>query len=168
MTADGRLASVSGHLAAMPGCGGWSRLGGAHAVVGQVQQCGQVGSVVGADADPDAGRDSDLPAMQGRWCCHGVGELLGDGDGLLAGRERVQSRENGEELVAAQTGEQVTATQPRSQTRRGENKQLAAGCMSEQVVDGLEALKVQEQQGQGTAAGPHIPERQLDLKSFSA
>ena len=60
----------------------------------------------------------------------------------------VEAGQGDEELVAAEPGDEVGAPQPGDQPLRGRDQHLVAGRVAVPVVDRLEAVEVEEQQGE--------------------
>jgi len=72
-----------------------------------------------------------------------------EGEGLI----EVGPRQQYGELVAAEAGEQVAATQGRSQALPDHGQQLVSGVVAQAVVDLLEPVEIEQQQGQRIAPG---------------
>ena len=113
-----------------------------------VQQGGEGRAVVGVHGDTDAGPHLDQLARERHRPVEVRGELTGDACCLCGRRQRREPGQEHDELVAAQAREQVAAAQPVLQPPGDGEEQLVAGRVAVRVVDGLEAVEVEEQQGQ--------------------
>ncbi|PIG97544.1 hypothetical protein AMD26_012415 [Deinococcus sp. UR1] len=110
-------------------------LGAVHGLVGQFQQRLRVGGPGDADqaeahADPQA-RGHVQPVREFQ------GDLAGAGVGVRAGQQQ-------RELVPAVTGENLAGTQQGQEPLRDEAQHGVADRVTQRVVDGLEAVEVQQ------------------------
>ncbi len=80
----------------------------------------------------------------------GRADALGDADGLALGVEQVLAQDD--ELVAAQAGHRVAGAQHLAEPIGHTDDQLVAGRMAGHVVDGLEAVDVDEEDGRADGA----------------
>ena len=131
-------------------------LGLVHGDVGVADQLARAGrlGVVGGDAD--AGADADR-LVAGR---HALGERgedpLGDHHDVLGPVEAV---EQDGELVAAEARDGVARAHARAQALGDRDQQLVADRVAERVVDGLEVVDVDEQDGDGRIGLARAPRR---------
>src|SRR6266508_275457 len=122
-------------------------LGLVHGHVGVTDQVERLGARPGDD-DADAGVDLDVAAghRDRRGQCLqqplGGGERVGGAAGVL---------DQDDELVAAEPGDGVAGPYVGAQPLGDQGEQLVADLVSEGVVDGLEAVQVQQQHGQQAA-----------------
>ena len=79
---------------------------------------------------------------------NGIGERGQDAPGDLLGAGAIGLLQQERELVAAQAAGRVLGAQDAHQPLGHEAQQLVTGRMSERVVDGLEVVQVNEQDGQ--------------------
>jgi hypothetical protein len=121
-------------------------LGGVHGHVGLAEDGVYLGGL--AHGDADAGPDLDLPAVEGEGGPHRLQDAPGDPDrDLVAGG----LLEQGGELVAAQAGHGVLAPDAGLEPAGHGDQEVVAGGVAELVVDRLEVVQVDEEQGQGRA-----------------
>ena len=114
-------------------------LGAVHGGVGLAQQRLGVLGALGGQRDPDARTHGERRAQR-------LGDALGHADRVpLARHVLAQHRE----LVAAQPRGRVARAQDARETRGDRAQELVAGGMPEGVVDRLEAIEVEEQDGDG-------------------
>ena len=127
-----------------PDPGPAGRLGRVHGHVGVAQQPLGVLVAAAGHADPDAGPGQHLAAGHGDRGAQDGRQPLAQGDrlGLVADL----GDEHGE-LVAAEPGRQVVRLQAAPQPLGHHPQDLVAGGVAEAVVDGLEVVQVQQQQG---------------------
>jgi hypothetical protein len=118
-------------------------LGRVHGDVGVLEQFGGVVAVVGVDGDPDAGVQVQGHPVQDERRMQGGAELVGDRGRPLGGRPWDQHGE----LVPAEPGHGVDLPQRSLEPRPDLAQQLVAVVVPEGVVDVLEAVQVQQQQG---------------------
>ena len=119
------------------------RLGLVHGHVGLVQQGVQVRAVVGEQGDTDADGRVQSDVLQGEWLVQGRLQPDGAVHRLVAARIIDQDRE----LVAAEAGEQLSVAQVLAQSGTHPDQKLVPDVMAQAVVDLLELVKVQQQQG---------------------
>ena len=121
-------------------------LGLVHGDVGVAHQLARAVASASAGGDADAGADADRLAA-GR---HALGERgedpLGDDDDVLGPVEAVEQHR---ELVAAEARDGVGRAHARAQALGDRDQQLVADRVAERVVDGLEVVEVDEQDGDG-------------------
>ena len=129
---------------------GLELLGRVHRDVGVAQQLLGVGAVPRGQHDADAGLDVEDDAVDVEGLVQGLAEPLGDGLRLA---DAVHERQQDGELVAAEARDGVAVAQDRLQPRGDLAEQLVAVGVAEGVVDLLEAVQVDEQQGD-LAVGP--------------
>ena len=132
-------------------------------VHGQVRLPQQVlggGGGVGRRDEADAGADDGLviPDREGRR------ELAADpgGDGR---HDRAVGHVGAhhDELVTSQTGDHVFRAQARADALAGQHEELVADCVSQTVVDLLEAVQVDEQDGQALSGAGARRERLVEV-----
>jgi hypothetical protein len=125
-------------------------LGRVHGDVGVAQELGLVEGVALVEGDADAGPDGDLAADQWEGRGQGgddpLGEEAGGGQVGVLGQDR--------ELVPAQAADGVVLAQAAPQPGRDLAQQPVAGAVAEAVVDHLEVVKVDEQDGQAALVPP--------------
>ncbi len=116
--------------------------GGVHGDVGGAQEVVGVGEFGAGDRNTDAGRDGDSAAVERG----GLGEGRDDavGDGLEGGGAGDVPAEDGE-FVAGETGDGVVRADGVLEPGRDCAQELVAGVVAEGVVDGFEAVEVDEQ-----------------------
>ncbi|MNS72333.1 hypothetical protein D3C72_1057400 [compost metagenome] len=122
-------------------------LGPVHGQVGVVDQGRQVVGVLGPQRDADAGAAGQVGVFDVDRLDDGGAQALGHGQGLGLRRHR----RHGHELVAALPGDELAVPQRIPQMVRDAAQQLVADGVAVQVVDLLEAVQVQGEQGQGLA-----------------
>ena len=91
--------------------------------------------------DPDARRGDDVAAVDGDWLVERLEEPGRRRSGGLLGRLVDEDRE----LVAAQSGHGVAGPYAGQQPLGGGQQEQVARCVAERVVDGLEAVEVEEE-----------------------
>ena len=87
-----------------------------------------------------------------------LGDALGDLEGLLVGLDLGQH----DELVTPQARHGVRGAHDVGQPRADLDEQLVAGLVTERVVDGLEAVDVEQEHRDTEAEALGTPERVLD------
>ena len=120
---------------------------GLRLVQGDVGRAQQLVGVVGrglADGDADAGGDDDLVAIELERSTQALEQALGD---ALRGRQAGDVLDEDGELVAAQPSGGVTGAQDRPDPLGDADQQLIAGPVAEGVVDDLEVVEIDEQDG---------------------
>ena len=109
-----------------------------------LEQGVDLGAVVRVKRNADAGRQVELMAVDD----HRLGErgehAVGHERGFLHVR---QARQQHDELVAAQTGEQILVAHAARQPARRQREHAVAGRVAERVVHGLEVVEVEKQDG---------------------
>ncbi len=134
-------------------------LGHVHRHVGVAQQLVRGLVVAGRDGDADAGVDEQLLAAMLERRLEGGQQAFGDVERAgRVGRVLDQHRE----LVAAHPGDRVTGSQRAAQPLRHPDEQLIAVAVPEAVVDVLEVVEVDEQDGQRVAPPPRPGERVVE------
>src|SRR5262245_46381524 len=123
-------------------------LGLVHRLVGSPKQVvdGGIATVGGSHAD--AGADGGRPLADGEGLADGVDQAAGEGDGVVGGRVEAQH----EELVAAQAADGVRLAHGRGQTVGHRDERLVALQVAVGVVQLLEPVEVDGQQGERLAA----------------
>ena len=119
-------------------------LGAVHGRVGIAQQVagGHIGAIGNSDAD--AAGDEQLDAVDGQRPGDLGAQPLGRGGRRAVGRVLA---EDDDELVATEPAEHVVIAQHRAQSLRHAAQQLVAGGVAQAVVDDLEVVDVDEQDG---------------------
>ena len=131
-------------------------LGAVKRGVGMQEERLPVGGVLGAHGDPDADRDRRI----GFRVLAGDPQALQDVLGNAAGQGRAGNcREDDGEFVAAQPRQRLAVVEHAQDPLGNELKRLVAGPVSEQVVDLLESIEVEEHDGER----PSHRQRHLDL-----
>ena len=121
-------------------------LGVVHGRVGVAQQHAGGHRRVAAQRDADRGREEDLAVGQREGLGQGLGDALCHGGGVvLPGDLLADDRE----LVAAEAREGVGGSQQGPQPSRHLLEHLVADLVPVAVVDQLEAVEVEEQDGHG-------------------
>jgi hypothetical protein len=110
------------------------------------------------EGDPDAGPDHQLGALDDQRRPHDLEDALGDG--MLAVMAHVLEEDG--ELVAAQAGDGVDRPQALPDPLGHLDQQLVPGGVAEAVVDGLEAVEVQEQHRDGRHQARGARQRQAE------
>ena len=125
-------------------------LGLVHGHVGPLQEGVAVGGVLRCQGDADAGVDVEAGAVQLEGVLEGGRDApchqLGEGD--------VGSSEEHGELVAPQAADEVVGADGTGQAGTDLGQQLVAHVVADGVIDLLEPVEVDEQQGQGLARHP--------------
>jgi hypothetical protein len=119
-------------------------LGRVHGHIGVAQQfLGRVGARP-AGGHAHAGLDRDPPAVEAERLVQGVERPAGHGRGRLGVGHPLQQHG---ELVAAEAGGGVGRAQAPLEPAGGGHQELVAGGVAEAVVDVLEVVQVDEQDG---------------------
>ncbi len=133
-----------------------ARLGLVHRGVGMAHQLVHVGRVVGEHRDADAARDVQLQRLdQARRAQRGQ-QPLRDLQRLAAAGHAVQQHH---EFVAAEAADDIGVADRLAQALRHELEQRVAGLVAERVVDGLEAVEVDEQHRDRLAGAGRLQHR---------
>ena len=125
-----------------------SGLGAVHRGVRVAQQVGRRHAVPVVDRDADAGGHEQLRALDHDGIAQGRPQLLGHAHGVVGAARH--ARQDDDELVATEAGEDGLVTQGGPQAVGHRRQQRVADAVPEAVVDGLEVVEVDEQQG-------HVP-----------
>src|SRR5262249_40163837 len=96
-----------------------------------------------AEDDADARAEGDVPTRDGDRLRQVLDEASGERDGLLAADVLEQQRE----LVSAEPGDRVARAHDLLEPARDDPQELVAGVVAEAVVDLLEAVEVDEENG---------------------
>ena len=129
-----------------PDPGPAGRLGRVHGHVGVAQEPLGVLVAASGQADPDAGPGQHLPPGHGHRGAQDGRHPLAQGDRLALVGDL--GDEHGE-LVAAEPGRQVARPQAAPEPLGHHPQDLVAGGVAEAVVDRLEVVQVQQEQGRG-------------------
>jgi len=138
-------------------------LGAVEALVGDAEQVGETGRPVKGDA-PDADRQRALFSV-GRKDrqVDRAADALGNGlGGVLVDIGQVDA-----EFLAAHAADQVPGPQDGADRAGDDGQRLVARIMAEQVVDGLEIVGIDHQQGPAAAA-PALGQQGADLAGEGA
>ena len=124
-------------------------LGGVHRGVGVAEQPVRVAAAVAGDGDADAGRQRhrDAPGRERR------GERRLQPEGQRRRLVGVAVAGEDEELVAAEAADGVAGPHLLDQPARDLPQQRVAELVAEGVVDGLEAVEVEHQEGGALLVG---------------
>src|SRR5690606_5838555 len=122
-------------------------LGAVEGAVRGPQQFCSVAAVARYQRDADAGADADLAAADSYRRPDGQRDVARDFGDL---GPRATDAQQQRELVAADTGTDVAFAGVFGQPGRQLAQQLVAGCVPEAVVDALEVVEVEIEQGSGT------------------
>src|SRR3712207_5546303 len=123
-------------------------LGRVHGEVGLGQELVGGGGGRGRVGDADAGADEHLTLAGAEPALHLLDDPVGDGlDLVLAGHVLEQHGE----LVAAEPGRRVRDAEAVQEPAGHAGEELVAGGVAEAVVDPLEVVEVEEQDGDGVA-----------------
>ena len=133
-------------------------LGRVHRHVRAPQQVGQRLAVLRVPGDPDAGGHVDHHGRQ----LEGDPQAVAQAPGDLDREHLVGVREPDGELVAAEASHHVVLADLLAQSCRDLHQQLVAGLVAQRVVDLLEAVEVEQQQG-ADAIGVGVGQRLGDL-----
>jgi len=129
-------------------------LGAVHREVGVAQQLVGARRGVARVGDADRGPDEDLLALHVEGPAHGGDDALGDGVGLDAAPVVLEQHR---ELVAPEARRGVGCARAGGEPLGHGAQELVAGGVADAVVDGLEAIQVDEQHAQlGRTAGRHV------------
>ena len=131
-------------------------LGGIHGLVGALHEFGDIGAVVREQANADAGRQvHDFIVDLER-----LGECVQDGlGGKVDPLAMVHVGHHDRELVATEPGHRIGLPDAADNPPRHIDQQAVAGQVTDGVVDLLEAVQVDEEQGQDVSRPP----RALDV-----
>jgi hypothetical protein len=119
-------------------------LGAVHRGIGLADEVLRGPGQVSGDRDPDARGDELLGRAELERPAQCFGHALGDADRQLGLREVVADHA---ELVAAEARDRVTGAQHVGEPRGQHAQQLIPGAVPERVVDELEAVEVEEEDG---------------------
>ncbi len=120
-------------------------LGLVHGGVGVLEQRVHVLAVTGSDGDADARLHRKQTPGDAEWLGEHLQHALGEVGGLLLALDLVE--EDGE-LVSSHPGQGVARPERRLQTAHDRLKEMVADGVTEAVVDALEAVQVDEHEGQ--------------------
>ena len=123
-----------------------AQLGPVHRDIRAPQQAGAVGGISGRKRDADARADAGAHRIQDEGLGQPVRQPLGDRGGVVG----VCVHEHHDELVTSQPDKQVGLAQAGRQARAQLLEELVAGGMAEGVVDLLEMVEVDEEEGKGS------------------
>ena len=121
--------------------------------VGEAQQRAAVGAVTRSVGDADRAADADGDAADLEGLSQRVEDALAE---RRAGVRRLHMGLDDAELVAAETGDRVAETQDRGQALGDLADQLVAGIVTIGVVDGLEAVEVEQQHGEAALGSAEL------------
>src|SRR6185503_3072655 len=134
-------------------------LGAVHGGVGVANEVGGLGVRVGRDRDADAAADERVTVLEREWLGQRLEQPLGDGDRVVRLGD-VLAHED--ELVAAEARGHLVAADGAAQALGDGEQEAVAGVVAETVVDDLEAVEVDEQDGDAAAAAVDAVERALE------
>jgi hypothetical protein len=132
-------------------CGAPVRLGAVHRDVGVAQDLLRARAVAVADGDADAAGGEHLVAGEAERTLQLLEHALGVADRLSHVDEALEQES---ELVAAQARHRVDHPHRAPEPHREGDQQLVAEPVPEAVVDDLEAVEVEEEQGEAGARRP--------------
>ena len=115
------------------------------------------------DRDADAGRREDLAAADRERRAQRLLDAEGDHVGLLLLDEAVQQDR---ELVAAQPGQRVALPQAAFEAAGDRDQQLVADEVAEAVVDHLEPIEIEIQDGEPVAVAPLLELVEAPAQAF--
>ena len=139
------------------------RLGAVHGDVGLAQQLGGLGDLLGGEHRADADSDPRLAVADDEGLADDVDDPLAQAAdvGLALGADLDDG-----EFVAADAGDGVGLAQQRAQPLADFLDELVAGIVAERVVDLLEAVEIEHQQGdllaRAAIAGQRLGEAVLE------
>lgn len=142
----GRLGSRVPHDAVAAGS-----LGVVHRRIGQSDQRLEIGGVVGIDADPDAGTDVQLVPGELERCQERLQRLLRHDLRIV---RALQPLDHQDELVVAEAGDGIDPADHRFQAPGDPLEQVVTELVPEAVVDVLEPVQIDEQDGKRPALAP--------------
>jgi hypothetical protein len=120
------------------------QLGLVHGDIGVAQQGLLGASIIGIDRQPDAGGGDEIAAADGE----GMGETLDDAARRVPRRLNiVEITHDHQELVAAESGDNPSRPDCLAQALGGKDQQFIPVLMAERIVDGLEFIEIDEEQG---------------------
>jgi hypothetical protein len=147
---------------AQPHLGGHAQ----EAHVGLLEQRLRIDAVQRVDADPDAGGHVQDVTLAAQRCPPRLQDLARDAGGVFRSAD---VREQERELVTAAAGHGVARAQGGGEPPCHHAEQLVAHRVTEAVVDALEAVEAQEQDGQVRAAalrrGQCLPEPVVEQRA---
>jgi hypothetical protein len=130
-----------------------------HRRVGVAHQRLGVGAVGRVQADPDGGGDVEVVAVQVESAREDFQDLRGDRRGV---RRRGDAGHDDHELVAADTRDRVALAHAHEDPARDRLQQAVAELVAERIVDGLEAVEVEEKHGHLRTCAMTLRDRLLD------
>jgi hypothetical protein len=133
-------------------------LGAVHGGVGIADQVGGVGVRAGGQRDADAAADEGVAVLERERLRQRLEQALRDGDRVVRAADVLADED---ELVAAEAGGHLVAADGRAQALGDRQQEAVAGVVAEAVVDDLEAVEVDEQDGDAAAASAGPVERAL-------
>ncbi len=136
------------------------RLGAVHGQVGVLQQRRAVTAVLGRKADSDAARRVDGAAGKPEVAPQLAEELLHERIDVRLIRQPAQHQD---ELIPAEARDHILVANRRLQASRDLHEQLVADVVAQGVVDVLEAVQVDQQDGQGLARLQRCVQHVLEL-----
>ena len=118
------------------------------------------GSVADAEGDTDAHRDDVLATIEADRCLHRAEQAIGDRRDLLVGADVAA---HDEELVAAETADDVATAGRGLQAVGNDLQQAVADRVTEAVVDDLEVVEVAEHHGHSLAVADGVGQQMEQL-----
>ena len=128
-------------------------LGSVHGVIRVLQQRLGGVAVVGEEGDPDAGRDEKLVSLNADRTGDPFQNLLSDLRCVLV---LLETRQQNGELIAAHPGDAVFLAERGLQPYGHGFQQLIAQAVAERVVDDLEAIEIEEHDGERPLQPPGV------------
>ena len=130
-----------------------------HGGIGAAQQLLAVRLPV-AERHPDAERDGQpLTVDFLQWLVEGVDDAFRERAGGAVGTDPFAEHD---ELVAAQARHRCTRRHELAEPGRDGHEQIVARRVAEPVVDDVEAVEVEQQQGDGRSPGPRTRDRAVE------
>ena len=159
LSAEGQVPDVGEVLLRMvDGDPGAVALGRIHSDIGPLDELGRRLAVFGKRGDADAGVDPqqetvDLDVFR---------ERIDQFQRLRARRRHAHPRDHDGELIAAEACDRIAIAQRALQAFANLLQCLIADLMTQRIVDLLEAVQVQDHEGDGGAIGFRLAQRLLD------
>ena len=137
------------------------RLGLTECRVGALHQAPRVPTVAGEERDPDTRAERDRPPSDLERAREDVPDL--SDDGRAVGRV-FEGDERDPELVGTDTGEDVPHGHRGGEPAGGGAEHLVSGRSPERLVEGREAVDVEDHEGKRLRVGPRVRERPVELR----
>ena len=129
------------------------RFGVIHRGIGVLQHIMAVATVIGEEADADRGAGVQFVLFRHDRRAQAVDHLAGDEGGIGGGRNAGQ---DDDELITAQAGDEISFAGHCAESGSDFAQQLVTNLMPQGIVDGLEAVQVDEHDADPPAVPPRL------------